>query len=88
MFNRYVDWWHQLDHTEIYIVYIYFNKVVVTDKVDNIMILHLLYEEMCISTMLCRSLCNVLHSCFGQRSLQTVCFLCAHVYRQFTGEYR
>ncbi len=43
MFNHYVDWWHQLDYTEIYIVYIYiyFNKVVVTDNVDNIILHHL-----------------------------------------------
>ena len=27
MFNHDVDWWHQLDYTEIYIAYIYFNKM-------------------------------------------------------------
>ena len=54
----------------------------------SLMRYNLLYEEMCISSMLCQLLRDVLHSYFGQTPLQYAGLLGAHVYRQFTGEYR
>ena len=74
--------------TQKYILYIYIlqqNGYYRECSLDNIMILHHLNG---VKSAICQSLCNVLHSCCGQTSLQAVCFLCAHVYRQFTGEYR
>ena len=89
MFNHYVHWWHQLDYTKIYNMYF---KMVVRDNVDTIILHHLecatVYEEMCVCSMLCPSLCNVLHSCFGQTPLQYLSLVDAHVYHQFTGLYR